>query len=101
DIIDRVEIDGNEQPVVGSRETEQFVSVRNGEILVLGGLQRDAATNQTSRLGPIPIIGDFFGSRTKTKDKTDLLIFLRPVVLNNPAVDNATAVDRLGRMPMN
>ena len=100
DIIDRVEIEGNQQPVVGSRETEQFVSVGSGEILVLGGLQRDTASNQTSRLGPIPFLGDFFGSRTRSKEKTDLLIFLRPIVLGLESSDNDSALQRLDEMPM-
>jgi general secretion pathway protein D len=99
DIIDNVEIDGNRQPIIGKRETESFVSVQNGEIIVLGGLQRDSSSYQRNRLGPIPIIGDLFGSRTRSKDKTDLIFFLRPVVLTNTPLDNAEALRRIQGAP--
>ena len=99
DIIDNVEIDGNRQPIIGKRETESFISVQNGEIIVLGGLQRDSSSYQRSRLGPIPIIGDLFGSRTRSKDKTDLIFFLRPVVLTNTPLDNAEALRRIQGAP--
>ncbi|HEX2099754.1 MAG TPA: hypothetical protein VHF69_03765, partial [Candidatus Synoicihabitans sp.] len=93
------EIDGNLQPVIGKRETESFISVRNGEIIVLGGLQRENNTRSRSRLGPIPIIGDLFGPRSRSKEKTDLIFFLRPVVLTNTPRDNAEALRRIQGAP--
>jgi general secretion pathway protein D len=99
DIIDRTTIDGNEQPIIGKRETESFISVLNGEIIVLGGLQRDTNSHQSNRLGPIPIIGDLFGSRTRSKEKTDLIFFLRPIVLTNTPTDNAEALRRIQGAP--
>ncbi|MEY3548514.1 MAG: hypothetical protein RLZZ552_881, partial [Verrucomicrobiota bacterium] len=71
-----------------------FVSAMSGEIVVLGGLQRKVNTKSTSRLGPIPILGDLFGSSTDLEEKQELIIFLRPYVLNGSAVDN---LDALGR----
>jgi general secretion pathway protein D len=99
DIIDRTTIDGNDQPIIGKRETESFISVRNGEIIVLGGLQRDTSSRQTNRLGPIPIIGDLFGTRTRSKEKQDLIFFLRPIVLTNTPTDNAEALRRIQGVP--
>ena len=95
DVLRNTTIDGNPQPIIGKRETESFVSVRNGEIIVLGGLQRDTTNRDRSRLGPIPIIGDLLGGRTRTNEKTDLIFFLRPVVLTNSAADNAEALRRI------
>jgi hypothetical protein len=66
----------------------------SGEIVVLGGLQRTVTTKSTSRLGPIPIIGDIFGSSTNLEEKQELIIFLRPYVLNGSAVDNLDALSR-------
>jgi general secretion pathway protein D len=66
----------------------------SGEIVVLGGLQRTITTKSTSRLGPIPFLGDLFGSSTDLEEKQELIIFLRPYVLNGSAVDNLDALSR-------
>ena len=94
DILGSVRLDGNDQPIIGRRTTDSFVSAMSGEIVVLGGLQRTISTKSTSRLGPIPIIGDLFGSSTVLEEKQELIIFLRPYVLNNSAVDNLDAISR-------
>jgi general secretion pathway protein D len=94
DILGSTLLDGNDQPIIGRRTTDSFVSAMSGEIVVLGGLQRTISTKSTSRLGPIPIIGDLFGSSTVLEEKQELIIFLRPYVLNNSAVDNLDAISR-------
>ena len=94
DILGTTQLDGNAQPIIGRRTTDSYVSAMSGEIVVLGGLQRTVTTKSTSRLGPIPIIGDIFGSSTNTEEKQELIIFLRPYVLNNSAVDNLDALAR-------
>ncbi|MET0262740.1 MAG: secretin N-terminal domain-containing protein [Rariglobus sp.] len=99
DVLGTVIIDGNEQPRIGRRTTNSFVSAKNGDIIVLGGLQRESNSKVTSRLGPIPFIGDLFGRRTRSKTRTDLIFFLRPVVLTNTAMDNAEAMKRWEENP--
>ncbi len=99
DILDTVTIDGNAQPVIGSRTTESFVSVASGEIVVLGGLQRKTQGKSTSRLAGIPLIGDLLGRRSREDTRTDLVFFLRPYVLTNTAVDNTEALARLKLSP--
>lgn len=94
DILGSTILDGNDQPIIGRRTTDSFVSAKSGEIVVLGGLQRTVATKSTSRLGPIPILGDLFGSSTTLEEKQELIIFLRPYVLNSSAVDNLDALSR-------
>jgi general secretion pathway protein D len=94
DILGSTILDGNDQPIIGRRTTDSFVSAMSGEIVVLGGLQRTVTTKSTSRLGPIPIIGDIFGSSTNLEEKQELIIFLRPYVLNGSAVDNLDALSR-------
>lgn len=98
DVLGTVLVDGNEQPRIGRRETESFVSVRSGEIIVLGGLQRNVTDRTRNRLGPIPIIGDLLGLRRRENSRTDLIFFLRPVVLTNTMADNAPALSRLDEM---
>lgn len=99
DILGDVTIDGNPQPRIGRRSTESFVSVKSGEIIVLGGLQRNSQSRSTSRLGPIPIIGDLFGSRSRQNTRTDLVFFLRPTVLTNTSADNAAALQQVEKFP--
>jgi general secretion pathway protein D len=100
DVLGDILIDGNPQPRVGSRRTESVVSVNSGEIIVLGGLQRISDTRNTNRLGPIPIIGDLLGRRSREKSRSDLVFFLRPVVLTNTSADNTAIFDRVERMPI-
>ena len=95
DILGSTILDGNDQPIIGRRTTDSYVSAMSGEIVVLGGLQRTVTTKSTSRLGPIPIIGDIFGSSTTLEEKQELVIFLRPYVLNSSAVDNLDALSRV------
>lgn len=99
DVLGEIVIDGNPQPRIGRRTTESFVSVRSGEIIVLGGLQRTSKSKSTSRLGPIPIIGDLLGSRTREDTRTDLVFFLRPTVLTNTAADNKSALEQIEKLP--
>jgi general secretion pathway protein D len=99
DILGDITIDGNPQPRIGRRSTTSFVSVRSGEIVVLGGLQRTSKSKSTSRLGPIPIIGDLLGARSREDTRTDLVFFLRPYVLTNTAADNQRALQQVDRLP--
>ena len=94
-VVDNVTVDGNEQPIVGKREAESFVTVQSGEIVVLGGLQQATENRTRSRFGPIPFISDLLGGRSKEDVRTDLIFFLRPVVLTNSRTDNVEALKRL------
>ena len=100
DVLREVQLDGNDQPVIGRRTTDSFVSAMSGEIIVLGGLQRTIDSSSANRLGPIPIIGDWLGSSKKSKTRTELVILMRPYVLNNSAVDNINALNRIDATPI-
>ena len=100
DILGQVTLDNNLQPIIGRRSTESFVSAMSGEIIVLGGLQRTQSLNDANRLGPIPFLGDLFGSSSKSTTRTELVIFMRPYVLNNSAVDNLNAMNRINATPI-
>lgn len=93
---DIVRIDNNDQYVISKRKANSYTTAKSGEILVLGGMQRKKNGKSTNRLGPIPIIGDLFGQRTRNDQRTDLLFFLRPLVLTNVATaDNAETMQRV------
>jgi general secretion pathway protein D len=100
DIVDNVTIDGNEQPVIGRRQAVSFINVLDGQMVVLGGLQRTKNIKNRTRLGiffEIPGISQLFGARTKTEERTELLLFIRPHVLA-PAIGSAEALTEINRL---
>ena len=99
DVLGTVQIDGNDQPRIGRRTTTSYVSARNGDIIVLGGLQRASQSKTTSRLGPIPFLGDLLGTRSRSKGRTELIFFLRPLILTNTYLDNVEAMKRIDSTP--
>lgn len=82
-------IDGNRQSLplafTQTRETDSIVRVHNGEVAVIGGLMKNRSKEQTDRLpwlGDIPLLGGLFGHETKQWEKSELVILLRPVVVD-------------------
>ncbi|MFD2452985.1 type II secretion system protein D [Ideonella paludis] len=76
---------------------ETNVVVDNGQIMVLGGLLKDEYGDSEGKvpgLGSIPIIGNLFRNETRNRVKSNLLLFLRPVVLRNQADADRLTVDR-------
>jgi general secretion pathway protein D len=72
-------------PRIQTREMESIMRVRNGDIAVLGGLMQDTRagdTNQIPGLGSIPGLGQLFKARNDKNTKSELVVFLRPVILN-------------------
>ncbi len=62
------------------------VLIEDGGIVVLGGLIRDSATRGEQRvpyLGRIPLLGEFFKTRSRKRDKTNLMVFIRPKILRD------------------
>lgn len=71
---------------INKRSVQSTVLADNGEIVVLGGLMQDEYDNANSKipwLGNIPVIGALFRSESKSRAKTDLMIFLRPVIIRD------------------
>ena len=72
-------------PQIQTREMESILRVRDGDIAVLGGLMQDSRagdTNQIPGIGSIPGLGELFKARNDKNAKSELVIFLRPVILN-------------------
>lgn len=99
DVGDPVTIDGNTQNIILKRTTSSFITAKSGEILVLGGLQKRTNIKSTSRLGPIPILGDLFGTRTRKIQRDELIFFLRPTILTATDSDNAPAFNEVEQLP--
>ena len=74
--------------ITNERIIETTVIVDDGQILVLGGLLEDVLRESDQRvpvLGSIPLLGALFRSRATDKVKTNLLVFIRPKILRDPA----------------
>ncbi len=86
---------GNEQfalPLAlrGVRESDSIVKAANGQVIVLGGLMTESNNNRDGKrplLGDIPIVNSLFKTKSKSKSKTELVILLRPIVVDDKTWD--------------
>ena len=88
-------------PTTTQRSIATTVLVEDGAILALGGLIQDTVGDTTEKvtgLGDIPIIGNLFKYQTATRNKTNLMVFLRPTVIRNAEDSNSVSVDRYDYM---
>lgn len=72
-------------PVIGTREAMTTVIVSSGETVVIGGLITEddkKLGTQVPLLGDLPVIGHLFKRQTNTKERTELLVFLTPQIVN-------------------
>jgi general secretion pathway protein D len=84
DQIGTATINGNPTPVIGTRQATSTVNIVDGQMIVLGGLQRTSLNNSRAKIGfiyEIPILSQLLGARTSSTDRTELLLFIRPHVL--------------------
>ena len=80
----------NRVPEIRTREMESIIRVSSGQVAVLGGLMQDEINNISDGiplLGDIPVAGSLFKNRNDTKSKTELVIFLRPVIIKDASLD--------------
>jgi general secretion pathway protein D len=87
----------NAGPSTTKRSIEGTVTVDDGQILVLGGLIEDTYTNKHSKvplLGDIPLLGALFRSESRERKRTNLMVFLRPIVLRDADVQARFSLDR-------
>jgi len=87
--------------ITNLRSIESTVLVNDGAIVVLGGLLQDEyAQNQDKvpGLGDVPVLGGLFRNETRSRRKTNLMVFLRPVVLRDERDTANLALDRYETM---
>jgi general secretion pathway protein D len=83
--------------ITNKSSIETTVVVDDGQIMVLGGLLKDEFSDGDSKvplLGDIPLLGHLFKSRSRSRDKTNLMVFLRPIVMRTQDDANAITLDR-------
>ncbi len=84
-------------PSTTKRSIENNVVVDDGAVLALGGLIEDRveiSKSQVPILGDLPFIGGLFRSETRSRKRTNLMVFLRPVVLRDADSANRFSIDR-------
>jgi len=77
-------------PQLRMREMESLIKVNSGQIAVLGGLIEDSVNDIEDTipiLNSIPFIGSLFSSRNRNNTKTELVVFLRPIVVKDASID--------------
>ncbi|MDP2804750.1 MAG: hypothetical protein Q8O24_02295 [Gallionellaceae bacterium] len=77
-------------PQTQTREMESMLKIENNQIAVMGGLMQDEINNQADEIpffGRIPFFGNLFKYRNDTNVKSELVIFLRPVVIKDGNLD--------------
>lgn len=87
----------NAGPTTNKRSIESTIVVDDGQIIVLGGLIEDNYTTNLSKvplLGDIPYLGALFRSESRTRKRSNLMVFLRPVVMRDQASSNKISLDR-------
>ncbi|MEQ9208546.1 MAG: hypothetical protein RLN96_01710 [Pseudomonadales bacterium] len=80
----------NQIPEIQIQEVESVLKVFSGQTAVLGGLMQDSLQTQTDGLPAIsrvPILGNLFSYRDDSATKTELVIFIRPVVVRQPSIE--------------
>ena len=84
-------------PTTSKRSIESNVLVEDGSIIVIGGLLEDSysqAEDKVPVMGDIPVLGNLFRSENRERKKTNLMVFLRPVVVRDAATSDSLMVDR-------
>jgi general secretion pathway protein D len=88
---------GPNGPITTKQSLETNVMVEDGGIVVLGGLAKDKFGNDIQKvpgLGDIPLFGNLFKSETRRREKRQLMLFLRPVIVRDAASVESLSLDR-------
>ncbi len=87
--------------ITNKRSIQTNVLVEDGGIVVLGGLLQDEYSGNQEKvpvLGDIPIFGNLFKNESRSRKKTNLMVFLRPVVVRDSAATEKLSLDRYDLM---
>ena len=87
--------------ITNKRSIESNVLVEDGAIVVLGGLLQDEYSGNQEKvpiLGDVPLFGNLFKSETRSRKKTNLMVFLRPVIVRDAPSTENLSLDRYDQM---
>jgi len=83
-------IEGNEVPETLAQEMESLIRLTSGQTAVLGGLMIDETRTRNTGipgLTTLPLVGNLFKTRDISYGKTELVIFIRPVIIQDPSIE--------------
>ncbi len=86
-------------PVIDRRSASTKVIIGNGQTLIIGGLIKDKVVKGETKvplLGDIPVLGHLFRSKKDLKEKSELLIFVSPTVINAQEVAHMAKLEKFG-----
>jgi general secretion pathway protein D len=95
--VSRVQESSSAGPILSKRALESSVAVDDQQIVVLGGLIQDSVTDGADKIpyaGDVPIFGSLFRYDSRTRQKTNLLIFLKPTVVRTSADGREITTER-------
>ena len=89
-----------DNPVIDRRQTNTTATVKNGQTIVLSGIRKETENkvkNKVPLLGDVPLLDWVFANTSETKEVTELLVFVTPLVVDNPDANdtNFNAEDRM------
>lgn len=76
-------------PIIQVREIESILTINNGDTAVIGGLMQDTVNDKSTGvpfLSTIPILGNLFKYENDQREKSELIIFIRPMVINHASL---------------
>jgi general secretion pathway protein D len=95
--VSRVQDNSTAGPILSKRALESAVAVDDSQIVVLGGLIQDSYTDNAEKIpyaGDVPVFGQLFRYDTRNRQKTNLLVFLKPTVIRTDAEGRAITTER-------
>ena len=84
-------------PSTSKRSIESTVLVDDGSVIVIGGLLEDSYSlgqDKVPVMGDLPVLGALFRNENRSRKKTNLMVFLRPMVIRDNATSDALMMDR-------
>ncbi|MBA2466924.1 MAG: type II secretion system secretin GspD [Sphingomonas sp.] len=85
--------------IINKREFKTVLTLDDGEILAIGGLLDENERKTIEKiplLGDVPVIGELFKSRSRSRTKTNLMVFIRPTIVRNRAEARQVTAQRYG-----
>ncbi len=76
------------KPIIGKREANSTITVNDGDVIILGGLQenkKDVSNTYFPLIGRLPLFKEFLSNESVDYTRTELIIFIRPTILKNPS----------------
>ncbi|WP_174297906.1 type II secretion system secretin GspD [Sphingomonas bacterium] len=90
---------GNQELILNKRAIENTFTIDDGQIVVIGGLLSDEerrTIEKTPVLGDLPVVGNLFRSKARSRTKTNLMVFIRPTILRTPEDSRRLTEQRYG-----